>query len=87
MRTPCVTFLVNAGPLGLAASFNRTLWESKGRVMGTETRALSNAGWHRGEPTDFVTLTGLGPNINVLRDPRFGRASELAGEDPFLAGK
>lgn len=74
------------GPLGMAASFNRSLWQAKGRVMGLETRALANAGWHRGSLTDFVTLTGFGPNINILRDPRFGRSSELPGEDPFLSG-
>ena len=31
-------------------------------------------------------LTGFGPNINLARDPRFGRISELPSEDPFLAG-
>ena len=31
-------------------------------------------------------LTGFGPNINIARDPRFGRISELPGEDPYLSG-
>ena len=45
-------------------------------MLGEEQRALYNAGWHRGDPTDFVTLTGFGPNINILRDPRFGPPEE-----------
>lgn len=36
--------------------------------------------------TTLVGLTGFGPNINIVRDPRFGRNSELPSEDPFLAG-
>ena len=36
-------------------------------------------------PSDLRCLTGFGPNINIARDPRFGRTSELAGEDPLLS--
>ena len=61
------------GPLGVAASFNRSLWTRKGEVLGTELRALSNAGWHRGVVADRVGLTAFGPNINLARDPRWGR--------------
>eukprot|EP00051_Salpingoeca_urceolata_P002175 m.47862 g.47862 ORF g.47862 m.47862 type:complete len:851 (-) comp11951_c0_seq1:94-2646(-) len=75
-----------SGPMGMGASFNKTSWYLKGSVLGTEMRAFSNAGWHRGNPGDFVALTGYGPNINIARDPRFGRSSELPGEDPFLNG-
>ena len=74
------------GPLGVAASFNRSLWARKGEVLGTELRALVNAGWHRGVAADRVGLTAFGPNVNLARDPRWGRASETAGEDPTLAG-
>ena len=80
----CPTTFV--GNLGMAASFNRTNWLRKGQVMGTEMRAFNNMRWHRGSATDYVTLTGFGPNINILRDPRFGRISELPGEDPYLNG-
>ena len=76
-----------SGPLGMAASFNRTSWRLKGSVMGSEMRAFNNLGWHRGNVGDQVTLTAYGPNINIARDPRFGRTSELPGEDPFLNGK
>ena len=75
------------GPLGLAASFNRTVWRQKGDVIGTELRAFNNLGVPRGTgPTDYIGLTGYGPNINIARDPRFGRTSELPGEDPYLNG-
>eukprot|EP01126_Amoeba_proteus_P002860 TRINITY_DN10928_c0_g1_i7.p1 TRINITY_DN10928_c0_g1~~TRINITY_DN10928_c0_g1_i7.p1 ORF type:complete len:672 (+),score=96.86 TRINITY_DN10928_c0_g1_i7:1352-3367(+) len=75
------------GPLGMASSFNRTSWRMKGLVIGTEMRAFSNAGWSRSTgPLDFIALTAYGPNINICRDPRFGRNSELPGEDPFLNG-
>jgi beta-glucosidase-like glycosyl hydrolase len=80
----CVTTF--NGPLGMAASFNRTNWFLKGSVLGTEMRALRNLAWHRGDVDDLIGLTGYGPNINIARDPRFGRNSELAGEDPFLSG-
>jgi hypothetical protein len=60
------------GPLGMAASFNRTNWRLKGQVFGTEMRAFNNARWPRFsyDATDFIALTGYGPNINIARDPR-----------------
>lgn len=82
----CVTNFV--GPQGMAASFNRTSWHLKGYVLGTEQRALSNIGASRfhQDHKNPVCLTAFGPNINIVRDPRFGRNSELASEDPFLSG-
>eukprot|EP00697_Spironema_sp_BW2_P017465 gnl/Spiro4/9155_TR4822_c0_g1_i1.p1 gnl/Spiro4/9155_TR4822_c0_g1~~gnl/Spiro4/9155_TR4822_c0_g1_i1.p1 ORF type:complete len:824 (-),score=178.02 gnl/Spiro4/9155_TR4822_c0_g1_i1:109-2538(-) len=77
------------GPANLAASFNRTLWRAKGTAISDEMRALSNFGWHRATddaPYSKIGLTGFGPNMNIARDPRFGRTSELPGEDPFLTG-
>ena len=50
-------------------------------------RAFSNANWYRNSGTaQKIGVTGYGPNINIVRDPRFGRNSELASEDPFLSG-
>ena len=63
------------GPTGVAASWNRSLWFAKGSVIATEVRAAEK-----------LTLSGFGPNINILKDPRYGRNSELPGEDPFLSG-
>jgi len=82
----CVTNFV--GPMGMAASFNESSWLLKGQVLGTEQRALSNYGASRfhQDHKNPVCLTGFGPNINIARDPRFGRTSELAGEDPLLSG-
>lgn len=82
----CATAFV--GPMGMGASFNRTSWRMKGSVLGTEMRAFANTHGsrfspHAGAP---IGLTAFGPNINIARDPRFGRNSELPGEDPFLSG-
>ena len=74
------------GPMGMGASFNRTSWYLKGGVLGSEMRAFHNLAWHRGNPENKIGLTGFGPNINIARDPRFGRNSELPGEDPFHNG-
>lgn len=64
------------------------LWLLAGYVLGTEQRALSNIGASRfhQDHKNPVCLTAFGPNINIVRDPRFGRNSELASEDPFLSG-
>ncbi|KAH7683511.1 Xylan 1,4-beta-xylosidase protein [Dioscorea alata] len=58
-----------------AASFNPNLWYLIGQVIGTEARAIYNAGQAEG-------LTFWAPNINVFRDPRWGRGQETPGEDP-----
>lgn len=65
--------------ISLAASFNRTLFYKVGEVISTEARAFYNAR-HAG-------LTFWTPNINIYRDPRWGRGQETPGEDPFLAGE
>ena len=49
--------------------------------MSTDLRAYNNL--NQGE----TGLMGLGPNITMLKDPRYGKSSELAGEDPYLSGK
>ncbi|MBA0861773.1 hypothetical protein Goshw_000644 [Gossypium schwendimanii] len=61
-----------------AASFNATLWEAIGRVVSDEGRAMYNGG--------SAGLTYWSPNVNILRDPRWGRGQETPGEDPVLAG-
>ena len=77
------------GPTGLGATFNRSLWYAKGHHMGEEIRALNNLRWYRmtgDAPKSLIGLNGYGPNLNIARDPRYGRTSELPGEDPFLTG-
>eukprot|EP01043_Picozoa_sp_COSAG02_P006656 COSAG02_NODE_192_length_29942_cov_34.627228_5_plen_142_part_00 len=65
----CAT--VFPGPLGLAGSFNRSVFRNKGHVLGRELRAFNNAGGTR-NLGPMTGLTAFGPNINVARDPRFG---------------
>ncbi|KAK7269621.1 hypothetical protein RIF29_22354 [Crotalaria pallida] len=62
-----------------AASFNATLWEAIGQVVSDEARAMYNGG--------VAGLTYWSPNVNIFRDPRWGRGQETPGEDPVLAGK
>lgn len=62
-----------------AASFNSSLWEEIGRVVSDEARAMYNGG--------MAGLTYWSPNVNVFRDPRWGRGQETPGEDPVMAGK
>jgi len=63
-------------PLVMASSFNATLWRRVAEAVSTEARAFWN---ERRAGLSFWT-----PNINVLRDPRWGRAAESPGEDPYL---
>ncbi|XP_059298660.1 probable beta-D-xylosidase 5 [Lycium ferocissimum] len=62
-----------------AASFNVSLWYTLGQVVSTEARAMHNVG--------LAGLTYWSPNVNVLRDPRWGRAQETPGEDPLVVSK
>ncbi|KAI3908788.1 hypothetical protein MKW98_029338 [Papaver atlanticum] len=62
-----------------AASFNSTLWYEMGSVVSTEARAMYNL--------RLAGLTYWSPNVNVFRDPRWGRGQETAGEDPFVVSK
>ncbi|KAL8171261.1 hypothetical protein V2J09_023065 [Rumex salicifolius] len=62
-----------------AASFNATLWEAIGQVVSDEARAMYNGG--------SAGLTYWSPNVNIFRDPRWGRGQETPGEDPTVAAK
>ncbi|CAM6007271.1 unnamed protein product [Sphagnum balticum] len=63
-------------PILTAGSFNTALWNSIGQVVSTEGRAIYNQG--------RSGLTYWSPNINIVRDPRWGRTQETPGEDPKL---
>ncbi len=66
-------------PLNLAATFNMDLVHDVGSIISTEARATNNQ--------DQVGLNFFTPNINIVRDPRWGRGQETPGEDPFLTSQ
>ncbi|CAO2141518.1 unnamed protein product [Urochloa humidicola] len=63
-----------------AASFDEGLWFRIGQAIGREARAMYNLGQADG-------LTIWSPNVNIFRDPRWGRGQETPGEDPTTASK
>ena len=74
-------------PIGLAASFDPPLIHTMAIVIGTEGRAKYNMAVRAGRRRIFEGLTFWSPNINIFRDPRWGRGQETYGEDPFLTGR
>jgi beta-glucosidase len=73
--------------IGLAATWNPALVQQIGDVISTEGRAKFNQAQREGNHRIFYGLTFWSPNINIFRDPRWGRGQETYGEDPFLTGK
>lgn len=72
-------------PVGLAASFNRGLTHQVAAAISVEVRALHTLGRQTGKLGKIGTgLNTWSPNINIFRDPRWGRGQETYGEDPFL---
>jgi len=76
-------------PIGGAATWNPELLRQEGRVVGIEGRAKFNdyANKHSGDSKWWTGLTFWAPNINIFRDPRWGRGQETYGEDPYLTGE
>ena len=75
-------------PIGGAATWDTELLHQEGHVIGIEGRAKYNqyASGHNGDSKWWNGLTFWTPNINIFRDPRWGRGQETYGEDPFLTG-
>lgn len=73
--------------IGLAASWDVELLRRVGDVVSTEARAKFNAAPRRADRPRFAGLHIWSPNINIFRDPRWGRGQETYGEDPLLAGR
>nr|WP_255516284.1 glycoside hydrolase family 3 C-terminal domain-containing protein [Luteimonas suaedae] len=74
--------------IGLAATWNGDLLEQVGTVTSTEARAKFNmAGGPGSDHKRYEGLTIWSPNINIFRDPRWGRGMETYGEDPYLTGQ
>jgi beta-glucosidase len=74
-------------PIGLAATFDAPLIHEMAVVIGTEARAKHNQAVRAGRRDIMEGLDFWSPNINIFRDPRWGRGQETYGEDPFLTGK
>ena len=73
--------------IGLAASFDPDLIYRIARIIGIETRAKYNAYSKHDDRDIYKGLTIWSPNINIFRDPRWGRGHETYGEDPYLTGE
>ena len=73
--------------IGLGATFDTALENTIGQVIAEEGRAKYNAQSRHGDRDIYKGLTFWSPNINIFRDPRWGRGQETFGEDPYLTGR
>jgi beta-glucosidase len=75
--------------IGMAAAWDAPLLHQAADVIATEARAKHNdyAVKHNGDSARYFGLTFWTPNINLFRDPRWGRGQETYGEDPFLTAR
>lgn len=74
-------------PIGLAATFDPKLAKKEADAISDEARAKYNEALKAGVRTQYRGLTFWTPNINIFRDPRWGRGQETYGEDPHLTGE
>ncbi|OFW08399.1 MAG: glucan 1,4-alpha-glucosidase [Acidobacteria bacterium RIFCSPLOWO2_02_FULL_67_36] len=72
--------------IGLAATWDADLMHRVATAIADEARAMNNRWISRGDRHLYQGLTFWSPNINIFRDPRWGRGQETYGEDPFLTG-
>lgn len=72
--------------IGMAATWNSSLFNDVATVISDEARAKHHAFTEAGRRDIYMGLTFWTPNINIVRDPRWGRGQETYGEDPFLTG-
>jgi beta-glucosidase len=73
--------------IGMAAAWDTDLVHKMGQTISTEARAKFNQAMREDHHERFFGLTFWAPNINIFRDPRWGRGQETYGEDPFLTGR
>jgi beta-glucosidase len=90
----CLHGLINLGvatqfpmSIGMAATFNRDLIRQVGTAIGKEARNRFHDPDWQGPKGPLVGVNYWSPNINILRDPRWGRGQETFGEDPVLTGQ
>ena len=75
-------------PIGMAASFNDSLVYHIFNAVSDEVRAKNNEAKQKGlENRRFLSLSVWTPNVNIFRDPRWGRGQETYGEDPYLTSR
>ena len=73
--------------IGVAASFDEELVGKMAEVIATEARAKYNVQKKADDRDIYKGLTFWSPNVNIFRDPRWGRGQETYGEDPYLSGR
>ncbi|MFZ0734241.1 MAG: glycoside hydrolase family 3 C-terminal domain-containing protein [Candidatus Sulfotelmatobacter sp.] len=73
--------------IGMAATWDTDLVHKMGQTVSTEARAKYNEAMREDHHEMFFGLTFWAPNINIFRDPRWGRGQETYGEDPFLTAR
>ena len=73
--------------IGMAATWDAKMVHSMGAVISTEARGKFNQAQREDNHRIFYGLTFWSPNINIFRDPRWGRGQETYGEDPFLTAR
>ena len=73
--------------IGLAATFDKEAMFTMADITSTEARAIHHEYEREGKHDIYEGLTFWTPNINIFRDPRWGRGQETYGEDPYLTGQ
>ena len=73
--------------IGMAATWDTTLLGQIGTTISTEARAKNNEALRNNIHSIYYGLTIWSPNINIFRDPRWGRGQETYGEDPYLTSR
>lgn len=73
--------------IGLAATWNADLMHRVATVISDEARAKHHRALREGQSNWYTGLTFWSPNINIFRDPRWGRGQETYGEDPYLTAR
>ncbi len=73
--------------IGLASTFDPDLVHRIARATSDEARAKHHEFARQGYRRQYQGLTFWSPNVNIFRDPRWGRGQETYGEDPFLTGR
>ncbi|WP_372754911.1 glycoside hydrolase family 3 C-terminal domain-containing protein [Labilibaculum sp.] len=73
--------------IGLAATFDRDLIRDVADAISDEARGIYNEAVSKGIHKQYMGLTFWSPNVNIFRDPRWGRGHETYGEDPYLSGE